>query len=1025
MSFSRNDKFNADRNFVRVRFGKGKVLLESELNEMQKILTQQIRNSNKIIFEDGFVGIQHVKYENAIFRFLVDYYIQDGLIYPLGTEMVLNISNTKTEYDIYFEAQELTVSYADKIPNKGNLNMNELISISDILDVEVEIEDKETSRRVQWQYKLVLVAKGTNYTGNGKLIANISSNGVLTTIVEESKNAIQTIYDDHLVPLQNGYENLREKVDSQGITVTSLQDKVNVIETTSVRSVNNSFPNVDGDITIGIPTNTSELNNDSEFTTSSFVDTKVEEVKDFVKTEIDAKNYIINPNKWKGASVSVFGTYTFDSIYQSVKDLNVNILTIPVNVEAVSLTDSEPKINQAQFTKVKDVVARLLEKGIRVILEPFPLIGEGKLVETEWNPSDPNLWFTHWGNALKELAQYSQENNLEALYIASNFTHMEQHITKWESLISDVRAIYNGKILYRTSWWITASWAPETVTAYQAKLNNPIYGLVDVISIAAYFELTDNSDASVDDLIANIYSVSLFGRGQNVFQEIKNFNDKWNKPIFFGELGIAPYKTAYSQPWQFQFDGALYDEKIQSRWFDAFYQVFHKEDWFKGFSIFAVDDETSEYKIRQNNVSQLALYDFNKNNENPFKNYIDSELKRKVDNSQLEEYKKKLDDAEYTISKLGYVPPSRKGRLVTDFSKFVLWYGIVAQDTEHVIVGPSSVKVTTDTANTTAAARLRSTKYNFSKAKNMTIRFYVEDINKLSNIELRLSSVDNMTSYLSWKTTKWKVVNGWNEVMIPLSKLTATGGELITNTITTIQISVTGDHTSVIFDSIFVNRKSNANVMFQFDDGWLSVYTNAFPEMRSRGMVGNVGVISNSVGTNNYITLNQFKELQNYGWEMFNHTVTHRDLSLLTEEEIRTELNGCRDWLIANGFKTAANFVAYPYGNSNDAVFEVMKDFEFGRTVREEYEVLPPINPHRLKCFTFDNAIDVSVATNAIDHAIECGDTVIFLFHKIEANTNTETINYPIDKFIQILDYIYDKLDKIDVITCSEFANIR
>lgn len=898
----------------------------------------------KFFFDDGFVGIKYVEYENKAFKFYADYYIHNGSIFPLKDELSLSIEDNSIEYSIYFEAMEKMVSYNDLIPQKGNLNSGKKISIEDIFDSELEISE-ETSRRIQWQYNLVLVPQGANYTSKGELLATLSPGGVLNKVVKENTG----FYEKHIAPLENK-----------------------------------------------------------------------------LKEEIDSKNYIVNPNKWKGASISVFGTFTFDSIYQSVKDLNVNILTIPINVKAVSLTDSQPQIDRVHFDKVKEIIPRLVEKGIRIILEPFPLIGEGKLVETEWNPLDPDLWFTHWGNAVKELAQFSALHNLEAMYIASNLTRLEKFIDKWTSLISEVRAIYDGKVIYRTSWWITAYWASETITAYQAKLNNPIYGLVDIISIAAYFELTDNPDATVDDLIANIYKVSLHERGQNVFQEIMNFYEKWGKFIFFGELGIAPYKTAYSQPWQFQFDQSLYDEKIQSRWFDAFYQVFHKEDWFQGFSIFAVDDNTSEYRIRENNVPQLSMYDFNKNNENPFKTYVDSQLKRKVDNSQLDEYIGKVNNTEKVINDLRYKSLVKPGRLITDFSKFVLWYGPISQTTDYVKVGPSSVKVATDTKDVTAAARLRSVKYNFSKMKNMMIRFYVEDVNKLSNIELRLSSVDNMASYLSWKTTKWKVVNGWNEVMIPLSKLTVTNGESLNNIITTIQISVTGDNTFVAFDSIYVNRTSKANVMFQFDDGWLSVYTKAFPEMLSRGMVGNIGVISSMITSNNksYANLNQLKELQHYGWEMFNHTVTHRDLSLLTEEEVRQELTGCRDWLQANGFTKAANFVAYPYGNASDVVYKVMKDFEYGRSVREEFEVLPPINPHRLKCITLDYGVEVTRVTDAIDHIIECGDTLILLLHKIEESTNTDTINYPVNKFIQILDYIYDRQDKIDVITCSEFSNV-
>ncbi|WP_369128058.1 polysaccharide deacetylase family protein [Lysinibacillus sp. CNPSo 3705] len=73
------------------------------------------------------------------------------------------------------------------------------------------------------------------------------------------------------------------------------------------------------------------------------------------------------------------------------------------------------------------------------------------------------------------------------------------------------------------------------------------------------------------------------------------------------------------------------------------------------------------------------------------------------------------------------------------------------------------------------------------------------------------------------------------------------------------------------------------------------------------------------------------KELYNYGWDLFNHTVTHQDLSTLSINCIQAELDGCREWLIFNGFSRTADFVAYPYGGYNNDVLEVMKNYKLGR----------------------------------------------------------------------------------------------
>jgi hypothetical protein len=318
------------------------------------------------------------------------------------------------------------------------------------------------------------------------------------------------------------------------------------------------------------------------------------------KTDLEIKTSIdtVNPENWKSGNVSVFGEKTVDSIIAEAVALNLNTITVPVIVKAKSATDSYPLIDQTSWVTAKQTAIVLKAKGYNVVIEPFPYIANGTIIETEWNPSNKTQWFTSWGNALQEIAVFAETENLDGMYIASNLVKLESYVTQWTTIISNLRAVYTGKVIYRTNWWVTATWAPETVKAYNAKLNNPIFGLVDVIAIAAYFELTDAQNPTKQVLKDSIFNVPYYNRGQNIFNEVKALNTKWGKPIFFGELGIPPYEKAPSQPWAFQYTSTdTYNESIQTNWFNAWYEVFGTQDWFLGYSVFAIADSTSVYRV--------------------------------------------------------------------------------------------------------------------------------------------------------------------------------------------------------------------------------------------------------------------------------------------------------------------------------------------------------------------------------------------------------------------------------------------
>ncbi|MCA7081881.1 hypothetical protein LGL73_14140, partial [Staphylococcus aureus] len=80
--------------------------------------------------------------------------------------------------------------------------------------------------------------------------------------------------------------------------------------------------------------------------------------------------------------------------------------------------------------------------------------------------------------------------NVYGLYIGYAFDNLESYTDNWTSLISTIKPIFSGQLLYMSSYWTTATWDTNSNNKYQTKLAYPLWGMVDIIAIAPYFEVT-------------------------------------------------------------------------------------------------------------------------------------------------------------------------------------------------------------------------------------------------------------------------------------------------------------------------------------------------------------------------------------------------------------------------------------------------------------------------------------------------------------------------------------------------------
>lgn len=327
----------------------------------------------------------------------------------------------------------------------------------------------------------------------------------------------------------------------------------------------------------------------------------------FIATNPEARGIINkNINKFEGKTLNEkFQTkiksgnlstdYNIEQVLSDVDKFQLNTLNIPVVIKIDNLSSSSMTVDKGSEERAKNLIKQLKGKKINIILEPYPWIDNGSKYETDWKPDNINTFFWNWKtNVLKVLIDdIAVPYHVDAINIGSSFRYMEYAEGYWCDTIDYVRTYYKGLVTYRTGWWYTAEWKPETIKSYENKLNNRMFSKLDFIAIAAYFELTDKDTNTVENLVSAIQSTQIYNRKQNIKQEIKNFHDKWNKPIFFGELGFPKINKASVNPWN-PYQNDIVNNVEQANCFEAYRRTFENESWFLGFSIFAIGEHSED-----------------------------------------------------------------------------------------------------------------------------------------------------------------------------------------------------------------------------------------------------------------------------------------------------------------------------------------------------------------------------------------------------------------------------------------------
>lgn len=227
-----------------------------------------------------------------------------------------------------------------------------------------------------------------------------------------------------------------------------------------------------------------------------------------------------------------------------------------------------------------------------------------------------------------------------------------------------------------------------------------------------------------------------------------------------------------------------------------------------------------------------------------------------------------------------------------------------------------------------------------------------------------------------------------------------------------------------IKDFALVPDQKQARAVIIFDDGWSSVM-DAVQEMNKYGMKGNVGVITNSVGKNNYLTLDDIKTLQNkYGWSIASHSNLHKNA--VTEYEQSDNLSGLESdisdslqYMIQNKINSAPNWYIYPDGSMDEAVKNIVnKYYKFGRATTAVAESFPFPEPLEVGIFPVNsNEVNPQDVHNAVSDAIKYKHTILLMFHKITNGEPTVPTEISSNDFKTILEDVNKQGIKVDTLS--------
>ena len=280
-----------------------------------------------------------------------------------------------------------------------------------------------------------------------------------------------------------------------------------------------------------------------------------------------------------GFAINIHNVYRREPYLRAIDDIaalgadSVQILTPMYQDDGSS---SAIRHDAARSTDPDDLVAILEyahEQGLRTTLMPIVLFSSPR--GNEWRgkiiPEDWAAWWASYETNLLRCVDLAVAAGADVFVVGSELNSTEAMTRRWARIISLVRDRFQGELTYSANW-----------DRYRKV---PMWDLLDLISISAWYEISDDPDASAEQLAASWASIR---------KDILAFARSRNRPVAFSEIGYPTVPWALQDPWNYVADpDTVPDPEQQQRGLDAFFKAwidsFATDPYFVGFHCYEWD----------------------------------------------------------------------------------------------------------------------------------------------------------------------------------------------------------------------------------------------------------------------------------------------------------------------------------------------------------------------------------------------------------------------------------------------------
>lgn len=224
-----------------------------------------------------------------------------------------------------------------------------------------------------------------------------------------------------------------------------------------------------------------------------------------------------------------------------------------------------------------------------------------------------------------------------------------------------------------------------------------------------------------------------------------------------------------------------------------------------------------------------------------------------------------------------------------------------------------------------------------------------------------------------------------------------------------LKLILVGAATLVLLPSSALAAEIQGAVSLTFDDANKSQFDFVGPVMEEFDQNGVLYVPTGSVGDTEYVSWEDLNTLENAGWEIAGHTVTHAELPELSRWEMRKEVNQCFTDLEKNGLNPE-NF-ATPFGAYDPTTMAtIAQSFNSHRGFHEVGYNKWPYNKYYLHVQQITNQTTLAEVENWIEEAMAGDHWLVLVFHEVLPVVDpTDAYSWSTQDFRSLLELLDEK----------------